>query len=642
MIRFNCSGVVFAVMAVSSATAYGEQVFFAREFLYTNEFKMGRDLFPEGSSMALSPRGIFVAGTFYLPSTLVGAAVPEPRAYIRAYDTSGIERWTREIAEATVAFTSLMTADATSLYVTGSLGYGHTELFLRKYDEAGNELWSRRVRIPEGVYHVATGLAVDASGIYLSARDGYGFASGVLRKYSPAGEELWSRTIREFNVGSVASHAGGIYVAGWADSTNGFVRKYTAGGEELWTRQIDAGQVCACRTPPGSLVANSTGVYIAGATLIKIDPSGNTLWKRPFAGPHRGDAGISGRLIYYIGGGALDEAGLYVAGETGAALFGQCQAGHGDVFVRKYSAATGDEQWTRQFGTSGNEFLGGVAADSSGVYVSGGIRGGRMHGNIFVTKLGKTEPVDYYTRPHIFQECVVNAASYVGGGIAPGEIVTIFGQNIGPAALTRLRLGDDGRLATTLADTRVLFNGIAAPLLYVSETQSSAIVPYSVAEKSTVTVEIETLGRRSEPLTLPVERSRPGVFTIDGSGYGQGAILNADGSLNSAANPAERGSIVAVYLTGEGLTDPVSVDGTIIGATLPTPRLPVSVWFEDPRTGDGDSAEVVYAGAVPGSVAGLLQVNLRVPIWARSGSLVPFYVQIGSETAQPGFTVALR
>jgi uncharacterized protein (TIGR03437 family) len=236
----------------------------------------------------------------------------------------------------------------------------------------------------------------------------------------------------------------------------------------------------------------------------------------------------------------------------------------------------------------------------------------------------------------------VNAASYVGGGVAPGEIVTIFGQAIGPAELTRLRLGEDGRLTTTLAETRILFNGIPAPLIYVSAAQSGAIVPAAATRGGTVDVEVEYRGVRSEALTLPVTATRPGVFTVDASGYGQGAILNEDASPNSGANPAERGSIIVVYLTGEGPTESASPDGAVVSGTLPKPRLPVSVWFEDPRTGDGDSAEVLYAGAVSGSIAGLVQLNIRVPAWASSGSLVPFYVQIGPETAEAGFTVAVR
>jgi hypothetical protein len=79
----------------------------------------------------------------------------------------------------------------------------------------------------------------------------------------------------------------GVYIAGWTSGTSGFIRRYSAGGEELWTRQIDVGEVCACKTPPGTLAADSTGVYLAGAVLIKLDPGGNMVWRQPFAGPLR-------------------------------------------------------------------------------------------------------------------------------------------------------------------------------------------------------------------------------------------------------------------------------------------------------------------------------------------------------------------
>jgi uncharacterized protein (TIGR03437 family) len=407
----------------------------------------------------------------------------------------------------------------------------------------------------------------------------------------------------------------------------GFVRKYAPGGGELWTRPVDAA---------GVLAADATGVYVAGPVITKLDPSGNTLWKHPFA------AEASKYAFQPVEAVALDATSLYVGGETERALPGQCKAGNGDVFVRKYDTADGTELWTRQFGTSGREFLGGVAVDSTSVYVSGGIGGGPAHGNVFLAKLEKAPTVAATGRPQIWQECVVNAASYAGGGVAPGEIVTIFGQAMGPAELTALRLADDGRLATTLADARILFNGIPAPLVYVSATQSSAIVPYAVAEKSTATVEIEYQGVRSDPLRLPVAATRPGVFTVDESGYGQAAILNADGSFNSAANPADRGSVVVLYLTGEGLIDPASPDGAILGDPLPKPKLPLSVWFEDPATGDGNPAEAIYAGGVLGSVAGLLQVNVRIPSWTRSGSAVLFSVEIAGQPAEWGFSVALR
>jgi len=281
-------------------------------------------------------------------------------------------------------------------------------------------------------------------------------------------------------------------------------------------------------------------------------------------------------------------------------------------------------------------FRGDIAVDASGVYVSGANRGGIAHGSVFVAKLGKTQTMPLDLRPRIAWECVVNAASYAGGGVAPGEIVTIFGQAMGPADLTSLRV-EEGRLATTLADVRILFNGIPAPLIYVSATQSSAIVPYATAGKSTVSVEIEYRGVRSEPLTVPNLGVRPGIFTANGSGIGQGAILNEDGSPNSPDNPAARGSIIVMYATGEGPTDTLVTDGTILGGTLPKPQRPPSVGFEDPN-GDNSPAELLYAGGVSGSVAGLLQINLRVPAWVRPGDAVPIYL----DNAEFGVTVAVR
>jgi uncharacterized protein (TIGR03437 family) len=240
------------------------------------------------------------------------------------------------------------------------------------------------------------------------------------------------------------------------------------------------------------------------------------------------------------------------------------------------------------------------------------------------------------TRPHIYWECVVNAASYVGGGVAPGEMVTIFGSAMGPSGLVRLRLAEDRRLATILAETRILFNGVPAPLLYVSEKQSSAIVPYAVAGRTSVDVQVEYKGVRSDVVTMPVLASRPGIFTLDSSGRGQGAILNEDGSLNSPSNPAQRGSIVTLYATGGGEAAPGVEDGQILSSVLPGTSLPVEAFFYVGLEGldvTPKQGEVLYAGGSSGSVAGLLQVNVRVPpdaVPEGNGDAVPFALLIGS------------
>jgi len=195
-------------------------------------------------------------------------------------------------------------------------------------------------------------------------------------------------------------------------------------------------------------------------------------------------------------------------------LPGQCRSGSGrDSFVRKYDPE-GAEAWTRQFGTSDSVFANAVALHPSGVYVGGQVlpdafrdewedfqpfEGFEPAGSgAFLAKFEKTAAPASVSVPRIFPDCVVNAASYVGGGVAPGEIVTIFGSAMGPSELVPLRLTDDRRLATALAETRVLFNGVPAPLVYVSDKQVSAIVPYVVAGRSSVDVQVEYAGLRSE------------------------------------------------------------------------------------------------------------------------------------------------
>lgn len=229
---------------------------------------------------------------------------------------------------------------------------------------------------------------------------------------------------------------------------------------------------------------------------------------------------------------------------------------------------------------------------------------------------------------------VVSAATFTGGPVAPGLLVTIFGSGIGPATLTTAQVTSAGALATTLADTRVLFDGVAAPLVYVSATQLSAIVPYGVAGKTTTSLQVEYRGVRTNSVPLRVTETAPGLFTANSSGKGPGAILNADNSVNTASNAAPVGGIVILYGTGEGVTDPGSQDGLLATAVYPKPRQPVTV-----RIG-GKDAEVLYAGAAPGLVAGVFQINVRIPEGVAPGPQ-PVVVQIGTASSSPDVTVAV-
>jgi uncharacterized protein (TIGR03437 family) len=240
--------------------------------------------------------------------------------------------------------------------------------------------------------------------------------------------------------------------------------------------------------------------------------------------------------------------------------------------------------------------------------------------------------------PQFSSAGVAHAASYATGAIAPGEIITIFGSGMGPATLAQLRLNALGLVDTTLAATRVLFDGVPAPVIYAKNTQLSVVVPYSVATKPSVAVVVEYSGIASAPVTMLVTPSAPGIFTMDVSGTGQGAILNEDGiTINSAANPARKGSVVTLFATGEGQTNPGGVDGKLAAGALPLPAPLLHA------TVDIGAATLIplYAGAAPTLVAGVFQVNVLIPANAPSGS-VSVVLRVGNATSQPRVTLAIQ
>jgi uncharacterized protein (TIGR03437 family) len=171
-------------------------------------------------------------------------------------------------------------------------------------------------------------------------------------------------------------------------------------------------------------------------------------------------------------------------------------------------------------------------------------------------------------------------------------------------------------------------------LLYVSANQVNAVVPYEVSESTQVTVSYG--GTVSSALTLQVLPTTPGILTLDASGFGGGAILNQDLSVNTPSNPAAPGSAVVIYCIGGGVTNPASVDGQVFGSTAPILTQPVTV------TIGGLNATVFYSGAVPGSIAGLTQINAYLPAGLSTHGAVPVVVSIGNVPSQPGVTVAVQ
>ena len=123
-------------------------------------------------------------------------------------------------------------------------------------------------------------------------------------------------------------------------------------------------------------------------------------------------------------------------------------------------------------------------------------------------------------------------------GIAPGEIVTLFGQGLGPPQSVEPSVTLESGYPVQLADVQVFFDGQPAPLIYVQDAQINAIVPWELTAGSTTKVCVSYNGSLTNCLTEPVIQAAPTVFTIDGV---HAAALNQDGTFNSAAHPAPGG-----------------------------------------------------------------------------------------------------
>ena len=230
---------------------------------------------------------------------------------------------------------------------------------------------------------------------------------------------------------------------------------------------------------------------------------------------------------------------------------------------------------------------------------------------------------------------ITNAASFNTGSISAGEIITLFGTALGPATLTGVP-ADTTQYPTTLGGVQVTIGGFLAPLIYVRNDQVAAIVPYEINRPAFIAnpvVILRYLGQSSNGVNASQAAAAPGIFTA-GGGTGPGAILNQNLSVNSAGNPANKGDVVVLYVTGEGQTNPAGVTGKVTTVSTvngqpftPQPVSAVTV------TIDGQPAQVVFYGEAPGLVAGAMQINVRIPTGARSGDL-PLVVSVGGIASQ--------
>jgi uncharacterized protein (TIGR03437 family) len=221
------------------------------------------------------------------------------------------------------------------------------------------------------------------------------------------------------------------------------------------------------------------------------------------------------------------------------------------------------------------------------------------------------------TAPIIGPRTVVSLSSLMDGSVAPGDYVAIFGASLGPTPGARADATQT--LPTTLGNTSVTFDGVAAPLFYTSTNFVAVQAPFTLNTGANTQIAVVTPLGTSAGVPLTVVAAKPGVLTYQADGTGQARAFNQDGSLNgdptlSKNKPVPAGNWIAVYATGLGAVNPPIVAGT----PPPIDTLSTTVASVTATIG-GENATVLWAGAAP-TQTGLYQVNIVVPADARSGA----------------------
>ncbi len=418
-------------------------------------------------------------------------------------------------------------------------------------------------------------------------------------------------------LGVTVDASGNLYIA---DSGDNVVRKVSATG--IITTFIGGG-LSGHGAPmlPVSIAIDGSGNLFMTTELVgpivKVSPEGmisNTIYGKAAFGLL---VAVDGAGDVFFGGGGCSTIGKVSANGSLTRIAGTCTTGDswysGDSGPGLDAVFGGDSQ-RGQLGPLG------LAVDAAGnVYVAD-------TGNNAIRRLQPT------SHPLLIG-AVVDAASETAIPVSPGKIVTIYGAGLGPDQLVLFQVSN-GSIGPQLAGTSVSFNGVAAPVIYSSATQVAAIVPYEVSGGAAQVI-VTYKGQSSPPFTVPIAASAPALFTLNESGAGQAAAINADGTANTAANPVKIGGYISLYATGEGQTSPAGTDGKIASIPLPHPILRVNV------TIDGQPATVTYRGAAPGEVAGAMQVNVQIPNGVQPGGYVPVVLQVGKTTSQDGVTIAV-
>jgi len=336
--------------------------------------------------------------------------------------------------------------------------------------------------------------------------------------------------------------------------------------------------------PPGTPFAGPP----SDAFIAKLDPAGAALVWATFLG---GSAADSAETV------AIDSVGnVWASGTTSSADFPTdvSVTPKGSEFLVELNATGSALSYSALFPT--NTASAALAVDSTGtVHVAGGTG--------LISAFPAGSPPGQASGPWMFG--VTSAAGGVlSGRVAPGELISIYGLQLGPASPISAAFNAAGFLPAALGGVQVTLNGVSAPLLYVSGTQINAVAPMELTAASSIALQIRQNGALLVKSRMQVDIAAPQVFR---GSNGSAVAINQDGTLNTPSNPAKAGSYVAIWATGTGFF--VGSDGQMAtGAS----QFCSSVGYCGVFEVNGNPLGVPYIGAAPGTVNGVVQINFQV------------------------------
>jgi len=363
----------------------------------------------------------------------------------------------------------------------------------------------------------------------------------------------------------------------------------------------------------------SSSVYVAGSTYPLL-PSRGVVRKL-----HQDGTGlvyervIPSNLNTSIVGLAVDAVGnVLVAGHTSASDIPIPQP----CFLPSLDGAASSSDFLMRLDPSGRIVDGGYPSLSGPSWSMRAIDLDSA-GNVYVIKesfLAKLAPGARASAP-LRLRCIGHGATLTKSPLAAGEVVSLFGEGIGPDQPAHLETDASGKVTTALGGTQVFFDGLAAPLLYAQARQINAVVPWEITNRKTARICVVYRGESTNCITAPVAELSPGIFRLSGT---RAAVLNHDGSANSPGRPAVPGTVISLFVTGSGPSIPPQTNGEITYAPLPRAIRPVQIRFRI-ITGfmrwSNVAGEVLFHGPAPNLVSGVTQINVRLPGSNATGDL---------------------